>query len=169
MWLTGTWRRYSGLVDYILLFSVLLHLKFTVYICISWCSFIHREFYIDVFIRYYCFSLKIRNFPGCKIVTDILLIWWQLQNDSFREKKHSKGTTSYSERSQREWAQDWCQNLPLISTIIASQDIVICFFFVEIWNSYVKWNEMKWNEMKIYIARLKAYKCMLNLPHLAEN
>jgi len=23
--------------------------------------------------------------------------------------------------------------------------------------------------MKIYIARLKVYKCMLNLPHLAEN
>ena len=25
------------------------------------------------------------------------------------------------------------------------------------------------NEKKIYIARLKAYKCMLNLPRLAEN
>ena len=25
------------------------------------------------------------------------------------------------------------------------------------------------NEWKIYIARLKAYKCMLKLPHLAEN
>ena len=24
------------------------------------------------------------------------------------------------------------------------------------------------NEKKIYIARLKAYKCMLNLPRLAE-
>jgi len=25
------------------------------------------------------------------------------------------------------------------------------------------------NEKKIYIARLKAYKCMFNLPRLAEN
>jgi len=31
-----------------------------------------------------------------------------------------------------------------------------------------KLNEWKWMK-KIYIARLKAYKCMLNLPRLAEN
>ena len=31
------------------------------------------------------------------------------------------------------------------------------------------WNYEWMNEKKIYIACLKAYKCMLNLPRLAEN
>jgi len=40
-------------------------------------------------------------------------------------------------------------------------------------NSAIKrlaqWMNEWMNEKKIYIARIKAYKCVLNLPRLAEN
>jgi len=33
----------------------------------------------------------------------------------------------------------------------------------------IEWMNEWMNEKKIYIARLQAYKCMLNLPRLAEH